>query len=278
MAFCAVPHCKASGQDVNVRLYGLPEDPEKRVQWLQLIGIEDMGSDIFICDKHFEERMFYPSLEGIKRLAPEAIPSLFLDKEVVVESSNIEKTGDMINLAKLKQERNDSDEESCNQDDFPNESTDSPTPNEKDSVSKEAEMDCQKCDKLYQSQKFHFICKLCQSIFSFEDMLDHFVSDDSLKVKCELDIEENIDVDADDEAGKVLYPVINIKMDDDNDEPLSPSETMNMKREPKFEDIDDFDVNFDDVFQNDYFDEDFTKPESGHRKKRKRRAIQPGKI
>ena len=110
-------------------------------------------------------------------------------------------------------------------------------------------------------------------------MLDHFVSDDSLKVKCELDLEEGIEVDADDD--KVLYPVINIKTLAD-EEPPSPAheleEKINFKREPELEEMEDFDMNFDDVFQNyEQFEEFSSKPSSGMPRKKRARIQCPGK-
>lgn len=77
VVYCGVPQCKTTGTN---GLHAFPADPERRNLWMRLTKISDLGKSesVKVCRKHFKECELLTDVDGKKRLAPNAVPSLFL--------------------------------------------------------------------------------------------------------------------------------------------------------------------------------------------------------
>nr|XP_043887306.1 probable serine/threonine-protein kinase kinX isoform X2 [Solea senegalensis] len=84
---CSVVNCDSSRR--SVQRYILPEDPEKRLQWVQFVFEvngqrlkESSCADITICGEHFTHDCFeYAGDSGFAQLKPSAVPSVCVKSE-----------------------------------------------------------------------------------------------------------------------------------------------------------------------------------------------------
>lgn len=86
---CKVPSCKnayyrKSKTIINKHFFSFPEDPDLRKQWFNAINENSSqklqyssSKDIFLCEDHFETRLFTSTLKTKFTVKSLAIPTIF---------------------------------------------------------------------------------------------------------------------------------------------------------------------------------------------------------
>lgn len=79
--YCFVPECRTIGTN---GLHRFPADPELRKKWMEKTKTLYLGpsKNAKICRKHFKETDLLIDIDGKKRLAPNAVPCLFLPQPI----------------------------------------------------------------------------------------------------------------------------------------------------------------------------------------------------
>ena len=88
---CSVVGCHSGRRSVQPQRFRLPEDPERRLEWVQFLATvnkqrfkESSWTDIAICIDHFKDDCFekvtpgHSGMAGRVQLKPGAVPSLSL--------------------------------------------------------------------------------------------------------------------------------------------------------------------------------------------------------
>ncbi|XP_069613512.1 THAP domain-containing protein 2-like [Ranitomeya imitator] len=84
---CAAFGCSNnSKRDIHVTFHRFPSNPERRIQWLNLVNRENFSPSLhtFLCSKHFEESCFDRTGQTV-RLRTNAVPTIFIYPDHMVE-------------------------------------------------------------------------------------------------------------------------------------------------------------------------------------------------
>lgn len=75
--YCAVPNCATAGTN---GLHRFPADVQQRQLWMEKTRTLYLGpkENAKICRKHFQASALLVDIDGKRRLAPNAVPCLFL--------------------------------------------------------------------------------------------------------------------------------------------------------------------------------------------------------
>ncbi|KAF9419354.1 hypothetical protein HW555_004118 [Spodoptera exigua] len=93
MVQCAVYGCSSRSDVYNyekkeaIQLHRIPKNPRMRSKWIQALGKDNIKESTRICSLHFDEKNYYTTKQGLRRLLPEAFPDTKLPDPPSVESS-----------------------------------------------------------------------------------------------------------------------------------------------------------------------------------------------
>lgn len=74
MEKCSVLNCKTTSAD-NLALFRCPNSPIFLEKWMEILNLDDLESDFFVCEYHFEDKF----ISCDKYLSEDAYPTVFLD-------------------------------------------------------------------------------------------------------------------------------------------------------------------------------------------------------
>ncbi|XP_024888185.1 THAP domain-containing protein 2-like [Temnothorax curvispinosus] len=92
MPYCCVTKCSNSWKK-GYSLHRIPRNTKRREQWIQNIGRHDLNAlkDCFVCEEHFLPEMWEKvRVDDKKKLKSCAVPTIFMQKEIVSATSNTE--------------------------------------------------------------------------------------------------------------------------------------------------------------------------------------------
>ncbi|KYN50410.1 THAP domain-containing protein 2 [Trachymyrmex cornetzi] len=95
MGGCTAQFCNnSSKKGYSMKLF--PTNPERRALWIKNVGYKShlIGKNSCLCEMHFALDMWEQRVDGMKKLKPNAVPTIFgffLKKKIsVAESANDE--------------------------------------------------------------------------------------------------------------------------------------------------------------------------------------------
>lgn len=71
---CSVSNCKTTSAD-TLALFRCPNSPIFLEKWMEILNLDDLESDFFVCEYHFEDKF----ISCDKYLSEDAYPTVFLN-------------------------------------------------------------------------------------------------------------------------------------------------------------------------------------------------------